>query len=115
MSYILAPNKEMLTPLLTFCLPAHKFCLRAYLVLRGAYTGLHSPFFSYATPLQGALPEHEHMGLERRSNGAFGYVGVSEIGVPSMATLRAKWSKFIGVGILHFQTNQRLFCEQIMC
>ena len=71
--------------------------------------------FSYPTPLQGALPEHEHMGLERRSNGAFGYVGVSEIGVPSMATLRAKWSKFIGVGILHFQTNQRLFCEQIMC
>ena len=67
MSYILAPNKEMLTPLLTFCLPAHKFCLRAYLVLRGAYTGLHSPFFSYATPLQGALPEHEHKGLERGS------------------------------------------------
>ena len=28
MSYILAPNKEMLTPLLPFCLRAHKFCLR---------------------------------------------------------------------------------------
>ena len=28
MSYILAPNKEMLTPLLQFCLRAHKFCLR---------------------------------------------------------------------------------------
>ena len=27
MSYILAPNKEMLTPLLTFCLRAHRFCL----------------------------------------------------------------------------------------
>ena len=45
MSYILAPNKEMLTPLLTFCLRAHRFCLRAYLVLRGAYAGLRAPQF----------------------------------------------------------------------
>jgi hypothetical protein len=35
MSYILAPNKEMLMPLLTFCLRAHRFCLRSYLVLHG--------------------------------------------------------------------------------
>ena len=42
---ILAPNKEMLTPLLTFCLRAHRFCLRAYLFLRGAYAGLRAPQF----------------------------------------------------------------------
>ena len=45
MSYILAPNKEMLTPLLTSCLRTHRFCLRAYLVLRGAYAGLRAPQF----------------------------------------------------------------------
>ena len=56
MSYILAPNKEMLTPLLTFCLCAHRFCLRAiilsYAELTLAWTH-HS--FAYATPLQGPL------------------------------------------------------------
>ena len=45
MPYILAPNKEMLTPLLTFCLRAHRFCLGAYLVVRGAYAGLRAPQF----------------------------------------------------------------------
>ena len=35
----------MLTPLLTFCLHAHRFCLRAYLFLRGAYAGLRAPQF----------------------------------------------------------------------
>jgi hypothetical protein len=39
------PNKEMLTPLLTFCLRAQVLCLRAYLFLRGAYAGLHAPQF----------------------------------------------------------------------
>ena len=34
-----------LTPLLTFCLRAHRFCLRAYLFLRWAYAGLRSPQF----------------------------------------------------------------------
>jgi hypothetical protein len=55
MSYILAPNKEMLTPLLTSCLRAHRFCLRAYLVLRGAYAGLRAPQFClrHTAPLQG--------------------------------------------------------------
>jgi len=45
MSYMLAPNKEMLTPLLTFCLCAHRFCLRAHLVLPGAYAVLRWPQF----------------------------------------------------------------------
>ena len=57
----------MLTPLLTFYVRGHKFCLRAYLVLHGAYAGLRSQSFSYATPLQGPLPEHEPKGLEHGS------------------------------------------------
>ena len=53
--------------------------------------------FSYPTPLQGPLPEHEHAGWERRSRGAFGYMGVSKIGVPNLGySLRAKWSSHTG-------------------
>ena len=54
MSYILAPNKEMLTPLLTFCLRAPGFAyahIFSYAELTLAYAH-HS--FVCATPLQGA-------------------------------------------------------------
>ena len=82
MSHILAPNKEMLAPLLKSCLRAHRFCLCAYLVLRGAYAGLRAPQFCLRHTLtRGPLLNMNTTVLERGSV------------VETDSVLAAKWSK----------------------
>jgi hypothetical protein len=69
MSYILAPNKEMLTPLLTFFLTRTPVLLTRISCLTRSLRWLTlTRVWLTPHPYKGPLPEHEHEGFERGCN-----------------------------------------------
>ena len=64
-SCILAANKEMLTPVLTFCLRAHRYCLRLLTQVFCLTLSLRWLALAGASPYMG--PKHECKGIERGS------------------------------------------------
>ena len=126
MSYILAPNKEMLTPLFTvrFAYARTGFTyahILSYAELTLAYAH-HSFSLRYTTPLQGAPLLHEHKGLERGSNGngklpvstgKLGRMKCADGFCIAMLELRGLWLPDWILEIQHIQATWRWMCATI--